>query len=137
MSHSPQSIASLFAAALDAEDYAAARDLLADNCVYHIDDAVHRGPDAILRSYRANGDSARSRFDEVHYFSTVEATGPSTAVIMFGDHLRLGERWHEYRCRQHIGINDVGLIVAIGHDELPRERERLEAFESQRVRRVH
>jgi hypothetical protein len=130
MSGPPQRIASQFAAALDAEDYAAARDLLADNCVYHIGAVVHRGPNAIIDAYAANGDTARGRFDEVHYFSTVEATGRTTAAITFTDHLRLGDRWHEYCCRQHIRISPAGCIEAITHEDLPHQRDQLLAFES-------
>jgi hypothetical protein len=130
MSSAPQRIASLFAAALDAEDYDAARELLEDNCVYRLDESAYNGPDAILDSYRANGDAARGRFDEVHYFSSVEAIDLFTAAITFTDHLRLGKRWHDFHCRQHIRINAAGRIEAITHEDLPHERQRLAAFES-------
>jgi hypothetical protein len=134
MSHAPQQIASLFAVALDAEDYAAARDLLADNCVYKLGDVIHRGPDAVIDCYVANGDTARGRFDEVHNFSTVETTGPFTAAVTFTDYLRRGDRWHDFRCRQHIRIDPAGLVEAITHEELPHERARLRAFESSRAK---
>jgi hypothetical protein len=130
MPHSATPVAGQFAAALDAEDYDAAFALLAEDCLYD----VHATRLAIIESYRASADDARRRFDEVEYLSAVAATGERTAVITFIDRLRLGDQWHEHRCRQHLEINARGLITAITHEELPGEREQLAAFEARPVR---
>jgi len=122
-------IASQFAAALDVENYAAARALVAEGCLYHIGDAVIAGTDAIIESYRANGEAARRRFHEVEYASSVEASGPLGAVISFTDRLRLGSQWHEFHCRQHVRVGPGGLIEQIRHEDLPNERQRLKDFE--------
>jgi hypothetical protein len=134
MPHSATTVAGQFAAALDAEDYAAAFALLAEDCLYDIGAVVHAGRLAITESYRENADDARRRFDEVEYLSAVAATGERSAVITFIDRLRLGDQWHEHRCRQHIELNDRGLITAIMHEELPGQREQLAAFEARPVR---
>jgi hypothetical protein len=128
-------IASDFAAALDAEDYAAARRLLAETCVYRLGAETIVGPDAIIDSYRTNGESAKQRFNAVEYVSDVELVGPSTAAICYADRLRIGSRWHEFRCRQHVQIGMEGLVEEITHEELPEERQRLKDFEARLTRR--
>ena len=124
------SIAARFAAALDAEDYSAARRLLANTCVYRINNATIVGPDAIIDSYQTNGTSAKQRFESVEYFSDVESIGPSMAAIAFTDRLRVGRESHEFRCRQCVHIGWDGLIEEITHQELPHERQRLTDFEA-------
>jgi hypothetical protein len=104
--------------------------LVAANCAYEISGDVIRGRDAIVDSYRRNADSARRRFDEVRYSSVIEASGPASAIITFTDRVRFGETWHEFHCRQHVRVGAGGLIDEIRHEELPGERERLEAFEN-------
>jgi hypothetical protein len=130
MFKTPQIVAGHFAAALDAEDYAAAGALLTEDCVYRLGEAVISGPIAIIDSYRANGEGARRRFDEVRYVSLVEQTGSSTAVINFTDRLRLGDQWHEFHCRQQLYVGSNGLIEEITHEELRNQREQLLAFEA-------
>jgi hypothetical protein len=134
MPHAASFIAGQFAAALDAEDYAAAFALLAEECLYDVGGALHSTRLAIIESYRTSADDARRRFDEVEYLSAVEAAADDAAVVTFIDRLRLGDHWHEHRCRQHIAVNHRGLITAIAHEELPGEREHLAAFESLPVR---
>ena len=134
MPHAASFIAGQFAAALDAEDYAAAFALLAEDCLYEINGALRSTRHAIVESYRASAEDARRRFDEVEYLSAVAAAGDDSAVITFIDRLRLGDHWHEHRCRQHLAVNQRGLIAAISHEELPGEREHLAAFEARPVR---
>lgn len=129
MSEEVLAIARQFASALDAEDYLAARKLLAHKCVYHINGATIVGTDAIIESYRRNGDSAKERFDSVEYLSDIESSGPSAATIVFKDLLRVGNTSHEFSCRQHLRIGLAGQIEEIRHDESPDERERLRDFE--------
>lgn len=49
-------------------------------------------------------------------------------MIEFTDNLQHAGQRHLYRCRQGIRIDERGLVVEITHEELPGERERLEAF---------
>ncbi len=134
MPHSAIFIAGQFAAALDAEDYAAAFALLAEDCLYDAGAVVLTNRHAIIDSYRVNAEDARRRFDEVEYLSAVKATDQDAAVITFIDRLRLGDHWHEHRCRQHILVNQRGLVAAITHEELPGQRDELAAFEARPVR---
>jgi hypothetical protein len=117
------------AEALDAEDYSAARALLAAGCIYHTGTTTLTGPDAIIASYRANGEAARRRFDGIEYASRVEPLGPAGAVITYADRVRRGGEQHEHHCRQHVRVSEAGLVEEIRHEELPGERERLQEFE--------
>lgn len=133
--HDVLAVARRLAAALDAEDYSAARLLLSDGCAYHLGESTIAGPDAIVDSYRIHAESARGRFNAVEYASDVESDGPSSAVISYFDRLRLGTETHEFRCRQHVRIGAGGLIEEISQEELPGERERLAAFEARHGKR--
>jgi hypothetical protein len=121
-----------FATALDAEEYEAAEACLAAACVYHSPAGVLAGPAAIIASYRASGAAGRKRFDAVEFDSFVESVGPGEALVTYTDWVRLGERSHEYRCRQRLRVGAGGLVEEIRHEELPGERERLAAFETAR-----
>lgn len=117
-----------FASALDAEEYDEAILLLATDCVYESPDGTLIGPEAIITSYRDNGDRARCRFDEITYSSAVEQDGDAF-VVTYTDGLRLGDRRHEFHCRQRLSVNADDRIIAIRHEEMPGERERLRRFE--------
>jgi hypothetical protein len=121
------------AESLDAEDYDAARATLAEGCRYHIGTTTLTGPDAIIASYRANGEAARGRFDMFEFSSQIEPSGASGAVITYTDRVQLQGEWHEYRCRQHVRLGKTGQIEEIRHEELPGERERLQEFERRRT----
>jgi len=128
MSFDPIDIAARFAVALDEEDYAAARALLDEQCVYTISDDTHRGPDAIVASYKDNGDAASQKFDEITYGSAVRPGDDGWIIIAFTDDLRYGEHTLHHVCEQWVKVNDAGRICRIEHHDLPGERERLAAF---------
>ncbi len=114
---------------LDADDFSAARALLADDCVYETGSETLRGPDEILASYAGASARARRTFDEVRYESEVESVAGATACVTFTDYLlKAGHRWHRYRCRQELTVGADGRIVRIVHRELPGERQALQAF---------
>jgi hypothetical protein len=129
MSEGALSTARRLAEALDAEDYSAARAILAPGCIYRTGTATLTGPDVVIASYRANGEAARRRFDGIEYASRVEPSGAAGAVITYTDRVRRGGERHEYRCRQHVRIGTAGLVEEIRHEELPGEGERLQEFE--------
>lgn len=132
MSDSVLPVARQFAAALDVEDYTTARALVSAECVYDIGKETIVGVDAIINSYARNGEQAKVRFDAIAYASCVEQTGPESAAIEFTDRVCLGGAWHEYHCRQHLSLNDAGVITSIRHEEIPGERDRLIAFEAKK-----
>lgn len=120
-------VATRFALALDAEDYPTATALLEASASYAIRGQTFDGPDAIIESYRANGDSASSTFDSIAYSSAVREGEDGWLIIAFADHLTHAGRTHEHRCEQWVQVR-AGLIHRIEHHDLPGERERLDAF---------
>lgn len=117
-----------FAAALDEEDYPAAHALLSPECTYRIRDETLRGPDAIVASYRGNGDCAATTFDEITYASRVDRGDDDWIVITFADFIRHAGHALDHKCEQHVRVDDAGRIVCIEHRDLPGERARLAAF---------
>ena len=117
------------AAALDAEDYLTARRALDSACVYEVGDEVHEGPDAILASYAASAAWVRRTFDDVRYESLAEPLPDGRVSVLYTDYLVLaGGRMHRHRCRQTLTIASDGHVTRIEHQDLPGEREALEAF---------
>jgi len=117
------------ARALDAEDYGAARCLIAAECVFETGAAVVQGVEPIVASYAASGAWAKRTFEEVRYESRVEPIDDHTVAVEFTDYLMAaGHGWHRYRCRQEFTFGDDGRVIRIVHRELPGEREDLQAF---------
>ncbi len=130
MGRTPTEVANEFALALDREDYPRARSLLEGACVYLIRGTRHSGPEAIVSSYKGNGDEAGRRYDSIEYASKVRADGPDAAVIVFTDDISHSGRRLVHTCEQRVRVGPEGLIVAIEHVDLPGERERLERFKA-------
>jgi ketosteroid isomerase-like protein len=116
-----------FAKALDLEDYPVAIECLEDDCLYTIADDQHRGPSAIVDSYRASGDWAREHLDGIAYESSLRWED-GQVVVHFVDHLTHAGRRFTHRCEQVLEFSDPGRIVAIEHRDLPGEREALSSF---------
>lgn len=127
----PRYRALAFAAALDGDDFEAARRHLSASCEYAIGEEVLRGPDAILGSYEEATTRAHARFDEVRYESAVETDAPDIRIL-YTDILRRGDRVHRHQCHQRLSFDAAGLIARIVHEPIAGEREALLAFESVR-----
>lgn len=123
-----RAIVEQFARGLDTEAYALARPCLDAACRYEIGEETLVGPDAILASYRANGDWAALHFESIAYESAVAFEASGEAVITFVDLLRHAGREHVHRCTQRLAFDATGRIVRIVHCDLPGEREALRAF---------
>ena len=121
-------IAQRFASALDREDYEAARAKLAADCRYEARTEVVAGPDAIVSSYRSQGETARRLFDAVDYRSEPVNAGADTACVAFSDRLSKHGRTHTFECQQWLYFQPDGLIARIVHEDLPGERQRLLEF---------
>ena len=119
-------IVSAFAASLDAEDYRSTGSCLAEDCVYESPDGDLTGP-AILDSYQGNGDSARERFDSIVYRHEVAPLSEGWYQVTFIDELSAAHGSHVFRCRQRVHVED-GKIDRIIHEEIPGERDRLNAY---------
>lgn len=124
-----EAIVRRLAAALDADDFAAARALLADDCVYVGARDTLTGSEAIVASYAEASGWGHRTFDEVRYESEVGVPRGATVPVTFIDYLlKAGGRWHRYRCMQEFTVGAHGRIERIVHHELPGEREALERY---------
>ena len=122
-------VVSALARALDADDFATAGTLLADDCVYQTGRTSLRGPEAILASFAEASARARRDFDEVRQASDVGPVAGTTVTVTFTDYLlKAGGRWHRHRCQQAFTVGAGGRVTRIVHQELPGEREALAAY---------
>ena len=117
-----------FAAALDTEDYAAAKSVLSPTCVYIFREQTYKGPEAIMATYSGNGEAAKA-FDEIRYGSYVRDGEDGWIVIEFWDELVHRGETLRHVCEQWAKVSD-GVILQIEHRDLEGERERLEAFKN-------
>lgn len=123
----PLRVARELAAALDRCDFDEAAAHLSPDCHYRIGSEELVGPDAIIASYRESAEWGRRTLDQVVYESQV-TQGPGGPSVLYIDGLTHHGQTCEYRCRQHFMLNDAGQVVHILHEELPGEREKLDAF---------
>lgn len=117
-----------FARALDADDYTAARALLAPDCAYHTGREVLHGPEAILASYREASRWARASFDRVGYQSAVEEAGDRAVTVRFVDLLERRGLSHRHECVQQLCFGPDGRIARIVHRDLPGQAEALREY---------
>lgn len=121
-----------FALSLDGEDYGSATLLLSADCEYRIRGKTIVGAEAIIASYRGNGDAAQN-FDSIAYGSSVRAGGGDPKmgwiVIEFWDEITHRGRSHRHQCEQWARVVD-GAIVEIEHRDVEGELESLNAFKA-------
>jgi len=117
-----------FAEALDRDDFVAAGGYLAAACTYESPSGVIEGAGEIIASYRRNSEWAHRTFDEITFDSQVDAIDERTFRITYFDETLHRGKPHEYRCCQIVTVGDDGKIVHIKHEEIPGEREKLEAY---------
>ncbi len=128
MSERALATATVFADALDRDDFAAAERCLAVDCAYDSPGDVIAGSAIIIAAYRKNAEWASRTFDEIAYASEVQPEGSASVRINYIDRTVHRGQSHEYRCQQIVDVGDDGLIVRIRHEELPGMREALEAY---------
>ncbi|HXH61968.1 MAG TPA: hypothetical protein VNI20_11495 [Fimbriimonadaceae bacterium] len=116
-----------FANGLDHERYDDVASCLSNDCEYTIGGETHAGPQAIIASYRTNGAWAKQNIDEIEYESEVSMTERG-ATIDFTDCLTHRGARHTHRCRQHLEFDGQARINRITHEDLPGEKEALDAF---------
>ena len=117
-----------FADRLDRRDYDALRDLLAADCRYELPDRLIVGCDAIIEAYRDGTEWAFEAIDQIDFESEVVAESDASAQVTFIDHLRTGERTHDFRCQQIVVSDSQGKIARIVHVDLDGERAALREF---------
>jgi hypothetical protein len=124
----PLSIVRRFATALDRSDFAEAARYLAPGCRYDTGHGELTGPEAIIASYRESDEWGRGVLDQVVFESEVQQENDGSFTVLYLDRIRLHGETLEYRSRQHLWLNDDGQVVRILHEELPGQREALDAF---------
>ncbi len=122
------SIARRFAAALDRCDFDEAAGYVAADCRYDTGHGELVGPNAIIASYRASDEWGRGVLDQVVYESEVTANADGSLTVLYIDRLTHRGETIEYRSRQRLWLNEAGQVIRILHQELPGEREALDAF---------
>ena len=117
------------ASALDADDFARVEACLHPDVDYRTDGATHHGPAAVVASYRAGSELARTLFDQVHFAHTIVATtdGP-TIRVDFSDLLQVRGATFEHHSVQDITVDPSGKVVTIVDQPVAGQRERLDAF---------
>jgi hypothetical protein len=121
-----------FAKALDSENYAVAKSLIGDECVYVCRGKAYHGPAEIIASYQGNGNAAKS-FDAVEYKSEVIPEPTGRFRIRFTDLLTHSGLQCEFKCEQMIEISESGEIFRIEHLDLPGQLEALAEFKKSLV----
>lgn len=117
-----------WAAALDADDFERAGDLLAAECVYRSPGGVLTGAEPILHSYESSSQWAHRVFDSIRWESQCELEPTGTVLITFIDITDHRGQHHEYRCRQRVGFDSAAKIDRIEHLPIEEEERRLADF---------
>ena len=116
------------ARALDADDFESVARFIAPECEYQARGEVLIGRETIVASYAASSAWGREHLATLTYASEIETPEGSEVPVRFTDDMRHGDRKHRFSCRQRFTVGPDGLIVRIVHEELPGEREALDAF---------
>ncbi|MFC1636768.1 hypothetical protein ACFL5Z_18225 [Planctomycetota bacterium] len=120
--------ARLFAEALQLEDYQAARDLLAPECVYFQLARDLKGPKAVIDSYKQGAKWGIDQFDSVERESSVKPTEDGRALLTFFYKIRHKGKSLRFRSEQIIELDAAGLIGRIEHIELASQANALFKF---------
>ncbi len=125
-------IAQQFGCYLDADDFTRFKSLLEENCVYEIGGKVLDSKETIAGLYEKNMKEGKLKFDELVWGkSEVKQVNEQEFEVYFSDFLKHKGIEHNYKCKQRITINEVGLVTKIVHIELPGKREALKKFYKQ------
>jgi ketosteroid isomerase-like protein len=128
--------AAALATALDADDFTAVEALLHPDVTYRIGGDEHRGPAAVVDSYRNGSALARRLFDRVVFDHTIVGlVGDRTARIDFVDALEVAGDVLEHHSLQDVTVAADGSVVAIVDHPVEGEAACLEAFLARHGRR--
>jgi len=123
------STATALARALDRNDFVTAARWIATDCIYEVREETLVGSVPILASYADTATWVERAFDEVRYESEVGEPEGDTVAVTYTDYImKVPGQWHRHRCKQHLTVGAEGRVVRIVHEDLPGERESLEAY---------
>ena len=121
-------VAKKLALCLDLDDFTTAREFINDNYIYKTADKILHGPTEILNSFKENSFSAREKFDEIYYRSTVKMLAPNKFELTYFDDLIKEKYKHTYICKQIVTVNASGKIEMIEHEEIPEQLSLLQLY---------
>lgn len=116
------------AQALDREDFASARAVLALDCIYQTRTHILTGREAILQSYRDASQWGKEHLGQVSFSSSVRSEPDGRWIIRYVDRIEHAGARHTYQCEQVLTFATSGEVIRIVHVELPGQREALMQF---------
>ena len=117
-----------FASALDNDDFARVARHLHRDVVYTIGGITHRGPKAVVESYRNGSATARRIFDHVEFSHSIVWHDHDTVRIDFSDRLGAdGDVFHHHSI-QDITVGRHGQVTSIVDRPVDDQRAALDDF---------
>jgi hypothetical protein len=124
-----------FAAALDQDDFERVERHLHAEVVYLIDGTTHRGPDAVVDSYRQGSAAARRIFDHVEFSHSIVSRVDDTVRVDFGDRLAADGDVFDHHSVQDITVDGDRRVTRIVDQPVDGQRARLDEFMTRHARR--
>jgi hypothetical protein len=116
------------AAALDADDFERVAEHLHPEVTYTIDGVTHRGPDAVVASYRRGSATARRIFDDVEFGHSLVRRVDDTFRVDFSDRLLADGEVFLHHSVQDITVDHDQLVTSIVDQPLDGQRAPLDEF---------
>ncbi len=121
-------VAERFAHALDVDDFRGAAGLLEEGCLYRLRGEEIRGRERVIWSFTRASEWAHSNLDQVTYEHSVDTHSELNATIRFIDVFEHSGEKIVHECLMHVELGPNGPIRKLTLEELPGERERVDAF---------
>jgi ketosteroid isomerase-like protein len=117
-----------FALALDHDDFERVAAHLAKDVTYIIDDVTHRGPEAVVESYRQGSAAARRVFDDVDFSHSIVWHKGDTVRVDFSDRLTADGDTFQHHSMQDITVDRDRCVTVIVDQPIDGQRARLDEF---------
>jgi len=121
-------VAEQFASALDTDGFSEAARLLDEDCLYRTRGKEIRGREHVIDSFMEASKWAHSSLDKIVYEHTLDVQSEGAATIRFVDIFEHRGRQIVHACLMHVELGPNALIRRLTLEELPGERERVDAF---------
>ncbi len=123
-----------FAAALDHDDFERVAEHLDSDVTYIIDGVTHRGPEAVVESYRQGSAAARRIFDDVEFSHSIVWHHDDTVRVDFSDRLTADGDTFQHHSIQDITVDRDRRVTAIVDQPIDGQRARLDDFMTRHAR---
>ena len=128
MTNATSDLAERFADALDRNDFAAAGELVSEDCAYSAASKEYRGRAEVMQSFMDASAWARERIERVTYRHSILLADDRAATIRFIDDLEHGGKRIIHECLMHLTLGGGGTIASLALEEPPGERDRVMAL---------